>query len=211
MVRRSRLIEKFDLEDEIEHRLNIIIEGNKRALQQAARIATEASQSRFQRKLSGRPTVDPRPGRRTTQGTFGSYLVWQPEKIGKHHYARFQHEDLEAAAPYWLIQEIGTGNSARILDQGRTVSIKSQRGREISPTLSFADATGSYQRPSASRFREDQITTLKQAKNVPIEPRRRTIIQKEIEPKGFVRKGGHVGLSQYRKDLRQLMKQAFDR
>lgn len=211
MARRSRLVEKFDLVDEVERRLKILTEGNERALQVAARAATEASQARFQRKMSGRPTVDPRRGRPTTQGTFGSYLVWVPEKIGKNHYARFQHEDLEAAAPYWLIQEIGTGNTARILDQGRGVAVKSQRGREISPSLTFADATGSYQRPSASRSREDQVVTLQQAKNVPIMPRRRIFIQKEIEPKGFIRKGGQVGLSQYRKDLRRLMKQAFDR
>lgn len=211
MARSSKFIQKFDLEDEIERRLNVITDGNKRALQQAARMATDASQARFQSKLSGRPIVQPRPGRPTTEGTFGSYLVWTPEKIGKHHYAKFQYEPLESRAPYWLIQEIGTGNTARILDQGRGVAVKSQRGREISPSLSFADATGSYRQPSASRRGEDQVVTLRQAKNVPIMPRRRTMIQQEIEPKGFVRRGGQVGLSQYRTDLRQLMKQAFNR
>lgn len=148
-------------------------QSNKRIQAQSAAFATGVSRDTFKRKLSGRPTIPGRAGRPSTGGQFDRLIRWEAESQDGIDFVQFQIAVLEQDAPYWLIQEIGTGESGRILDdslsgvsykgtqrgaakiqqqlkggdrpQGGSgiVSVKAQTGRMISRYLTWADATGS--------------------------------------------------------------------
>lgn len=147
-------------------------QANRRIQAQAAAFATGVSQATFRRKLSGRPSVPSRPGRPSTGGSFPRLIRWEPESFDGIDFVQFQIAILENEAPYWLVQEIGTGESGRILDDSLSgvsyrgsqrgaakiqsqikggqspeggsgiVSVQSQTGRAISRYLTWAQATG---------------------------------------------------------------------
>lgn len=137
-------------------------QANKRVQAQSAAFATGVSRDTFKRKLSGRPSIPGRQGRPTTGGQFDRLIRWEAESSDGFDFVQFQIAILENEAPYWLIQEIGTGESGRILDdslsgllargggpgqlpQGGSgiVSVKAQSGRLISRYLTWSSATGS--------------------------------------------------------------------
>lgn len=193
----------------LERSMRDFTKRHERALNRAVQTATTRSRGTWQSRLSGRPHVPSRPGRPTTGGNFARMISWQRERQGKHQYVAFQKEALEARAPYWLIQEIGTGQSATILDTQTGVSVRSQRGRRISPTLVFADAKGAYASPSASR-RSDQIRSVSDVKNAPLQPDLEGIvIKREIEGKHYIREGGQQANAQYRDTLMTLARDTF--
>lgn len=183
-----------------------------RLTDRAARQATAISRSTFQSKLSGRPHVPSRPGRPTTGGSFPNLLQWRPVQTRQGTYVAFNIAQLEGRAPYWLIQEIGTGNSATILDTGERRSVKSQTGRMISRTLTWADASATYDVPLSERARTvpQQLMSVKDVKNAPLaidlEPQR---IRKEIEGKHYIRDGGMHANREYQLSLESLARRTF--
>lgn len=196
--------------------------GEERALRRAAQVATTTSRSRFRSQLSGRPHAPARPGRQTTGGNFARMIRWQiePYKRGgvEGTVVAFQVEELQGRAPYWLIQEIGTGESARILDTGETKTVRSQRGRMLSRYLVWADVAGTYdvdlgeRQGSRGSGARQQLMSYKDVKNAPLkvdlEPRR---IGKEIEGKNYIRTGGRQANQQYQDTLLGLARQVFDK
>jgi hypothetical protein len=134
-----------------------VLDLHHREAEAAARAATRKSRAMFTSGLSGRPLAPPRAGRPTTSGQFVSYINWTVARAAKGSVSttvQFDLHKLDAAAPYWLIQEIGTGNTANITSgvAGRQVRygghVQSQVGRKISKYLMFAPGPG--QRPTRS-------------------------------------------------------------
>lgn len=185
-----------------------------RQTQRAAQRATAISRSTFQSKLSGRPHVPPRPGRPTTGGQFPNLLQWTPQQTQEGTFVAFNLGQLAGRAPYWLIQEIGTGRSATILNTGERVGVRSQVGRPIPRTLSWADASASYDVPLSERTRQapQQLMSVRDVKNAPLmmdlEPQR---IRKEIEGKHYIRDGGMHANREYQLSLESLARRAFSR
>lgn len=120
---------------------------------------------------------------------------------------RLDLEALQRVAPYWLIQEIGTGKNATVEAPGRgqqgaqaimhdvlhvgPVKVKSQAGRKIPSGLVWSGTGGN-----------DQI--------VP-GPRTQPItIRREIEGKHYLRTGGKQGFNRYTVELENAFRNAFD-
>lgn len=203
------LIDRGTLRDLKKRADEFAVEAEKH-LKRAAQRATSASRSRFQTGRVGRHPVPSRVRRRSTMGAFARHIRWDVRKDDAegHSYVAFQKEELQGVAPYWLIQEIGTGNSATVLDTGERKSVKSQIGRRIAPTLVWADVDQNYQVPSGTRT--EQLMSYKDVKNVPLmmdlEPQ---FIKREIQPKGYIREGGFRANAEYQANLLDLARRTF--
>lgn len=210
---------------------------NQRVLKQSADLSTGVSRDTFRRKLSGRPTIDSRQGRPSTMGNFHRLIHWMHEHYDGIDFVQFQLGRLEQEAPYWLIQEIGTGQSGRILDDtlsgvsykgsersamqqtkggseggSGVVSVQSQRGRVISRYLTWAGASGNYDVNQREKRGTQQLRYYKDVRNAPLkmdlDPQR---ITKEIEGKHYLRDGGRAGLSHMRGNLLSMARNTFQK
>lgn len=170
--------------------------GINRARNEASRVATEKSRARFTSRLGKRPLTDPRPGRPTTRGTFANYINWVPDSRGG---VRADIGSLQAVAPYWLVQEVGTerGRSARALratpdgpEVAFVAGVPRQAGRVIPSGLVWSGQTGN-----------DQIVR---------GPWRQPItIRREIKGKHYLRTGGKQGFAHYERLLEKAFFNAF--
>lgn len=166
---------------------------------EAAKVATDTSRTVFSSHLSGRPLAPPRPGRKTTGGGFANDLEWLPTTKGN---IEFDVLGIEGQAPYYLIQEIGTGKSAVILNPPGSIAIRSQRGRLINLGLQWADGTGQApSRPGHGGLQQIYATAdLNMSKSHG--RLRRIRIRREIKGKHFIRDGGIEGFSYLDSTLR---------
>jgi hypothetical protein len=205
---RIRFIDRQTLNRGIVRDLEVFDRGVRAATRVAAEVATSSSQKRFTTRLSKRPTIGPRPTgtRPTTQGTFASHIQWRPIAGGSR--VGVAIGKLQNAAPYWLIQEIGTGNSAQVRTpgaaaqarggQGRdgprikgNVSVKSQAGRRIPSGLVWSGNSPGRDQIIAGPWRQP-IT-----------------IRHEIEGKNYLRTGGRSGFAAYERGLDNAFDNAF--
>jgi hypothetical protein len=203
------------------------------ALKRAALVATGLSQNQFRSTLGNgkgksRPTVAKRQGRPTTRGGFSKLIRWQE---GGDGVVEFQRTTLEQAAPYWLIQEIGTGEEAVIRSgnvgdqaaEAKAVRVKAQSGRPISRYLTWADVSLRFAGSGMTRTQgnydvnrsgvvNQQLMSYKDVTNAPLkqdlEPMR---IGKEIEGKHFIQMGGSVANEEYRASLLTLARDTFSK
>lgn len=171
----------------------------------AAKEATAESRIVYARWHSGRPVAPARKGRPTTGGQFGDLLLWEPSGNGL---VEFNFAGLKQRAPYALIQEVGTGQSAAILNgpMAGSLSVPSQRGRRISPSLMWADAAGSSSsRPMTGKNRAAQSIGSNGMQQLFERPAgqfgRAGRIRREIKGKHFIRDGGVVGYNLLRERL----------
>lgn len=171
-------------------------QGVQQAQNEAALHATMTSRARFASRLSGRPVTDPRPGRPTTQGAFANYINWTPDGRGG---VKADTASLQAAAPYWLVQEVGTerGRSAKALRAGPNgpevafvAGVPRQAGRIIPSGLTWSGNTGN-----------DQI--------MPGPWRQPITIRREIKGKHYLRTGGKQGFARYERKLEDAFFSAF--
>lgn len=172
---------------------------------EAAKAATQESRTIYARWHSGRPVAPPRNGRPTTGGQFVGLILWERTSPGV---IEFDLAGLKTRAPYALIQEIGTGQSAAILNgtMAGALSVPSQKGRRISPHLMWADAAGAVSRPmtgknraaaqSAGAFGMQQLF-----ERPPGQFGRAGRIRREIKGKHYLRDGGLLGYSTLREEL----------
>lgn len=175
----------------------------------AATLATSTSRAVFTSRLSGRPIAPARPGRPTTSGQFAQFINWdfdpQNDKVN------LDLGYLESAAPYWAIQEIGTGHSATIAasvtGKGQ-VSVPSQRGRRISANLVWAANPGAQAVPATRGARNDQLFIRSQVLANQVKMRRMRI-NREIKAKHYLRDGAKTAFNQYRKDLTKAIRQTY--
>lgn len=201
----ARLIDRQTLTRGLKAEIDAFEDMTARSARRAARVATQSSQQRWRSKLSKRATTGPRPRRPTTQGTFANFISWQPVADGQRVSA--QVGKLAKVAPYWLIQEIGTGKSAKVAvggkgrlrgGQGRdgpreqgNVSVKPQAGRPIPSGLVWG----------GNNPKTDQI--------IPGPRRKPIVIKEEIKGKHYLRTGGNAGFAVFHQDLGNDFRSAF--
>jgi hypothetical protein len=189
------------------------VSGAERA---AATMATRTSRSSFKRT---RPIAPPRPGRHG-QGKMINSVVWAPRADGT---VGLRQQELNKAAPHWIIQEIGTGERAvtRVANsprpQGRPAkgasyvrTVPSQRGRRISSGLVFASRNGVFTPPGAARGQ--QLYLRRQVQGVPAtrtKSQASIVINREIKGQHFVKKGGESGFREYRESVLAAARQQF--
>lgn len=166
------------------------------AQRRSAAVATNTARSSFKRRRDLAPV---RPGR-SGQGKMTSFI--QYARVANESGVALKVKDLDKAAPHWIIQEVGTGNTANISRASeagpvsyRVMTIPSQKGRIISSGLVFA-AKGRYVQPQPGGG-TDALVPIGTFPNA----RRRTRplrIKREIEGQGFVKKGSQEGFREYR-------------
>jgi len=163
---------------------------------EGAKIATDTSRSVFLSRLSGRPLAPPRAGRPTTLGAFASLLNWVPDH--RTNGVKFDVMAIKSQAPYYLIQEVGTGRSATIIKtaNGSTgaITIPSQRGRLIrNINLYWAAGPGGNPSPPGRGGGLEQLYLATDLKGGPFSRTRRMRIRREIKGKHYLRDGGIEG------------------
>lgn len=187
-------------------KINAFEAAHQAALARAAATATDRSRSVFRAGLSGRPHDRPGSGwRPTTNGRFDTHIKWAVNNGA----VRFNAAPLKAKAPYYLIQEIGTGSSATAygttVNNGKisgsaSISIKSQKGRFISPRLLWGTSLGGAPTRSFGSTGTDQLypASLLDPSRVLNFRSSRKKIRREIKAKQYIAKGGRTGFYQYR-------------
>lgn len=180
----------------------------------AARTATTVSQRSFRRKRYEAPPRAKREG----HGQMRTSIRWRP--IGKGASVGLALQELNNAAPHWIIQEIGTGkravqhagtspNPSGRPRKGATYikTIPSQVGRSISPGLVWATKGGKYSPPIRARGNQN-LYWRSQVHGAPVyfDPStNRTApglrISREIKGQHFIQKGGQAGFREYRKTV----------
>jgi hypothetical protein len=187
-----RFIDRQTLNKGLHDDMNRFLADSRQASIAAAEEATKKSRQVFNSRLSKRPPVQKRDGRPTTGGNFDSYIDWRPVRDG--HAVRVNIEKLERAAPYWLIQEIGTGPDSNYTMKDRdtqtSVSVKSQRGRRLPGSLHWEGAPPTGQLVEGRRAHPGTITT-------------------EIKGKGYIRIGGNRGFRVYDSEMEKAFRRAF--
>lgn len=209
------------LTNEVARRALDFIQAETEARTQAARTAEVASRRVWNNRPNKRQPggLGGFLGRETTGGKLASFIEWKSGRRSGASVVRVDVNKLDAAAPHWIIQEIGTGKRATIRRGGMgakaaqpgtgstTVrTVKKQRGRRIGRGgLVFASG-GNYSPPGVRR--DEQIYLASQVQGVP--PRTAGIrIRREIKGQHFVKKGGQEGFRQYRRSTLAAARSAF--
>lgn len=194
-------------------RLNALLAADQAARRAAAKTATAVSRDTWNSRPNKRPVVQQRAGRESTGGQMASYVNWVPAQGG----VRLDMQELDAKAPHWIIQEIGTGSRATIKQGGQANpvgrpgkgathvrTVRSQRGRIIRG-LVWAES-GHYVPPGAGVGQNLYLAS--QVTGVPA--RRPNIrISREIQGQHFIKKGGEAGFRQYQSSVLAAARQAF--
>ena len=180
---------------------------------QAAKIATDVSRFTFDSKLSGRALAPPRVGRATTGGQFASDLLWTKAPGSKDISISFDQTKIEAAAPYWFIQEIGTGQTANVLGTAVRLivgpSVPTQVGRRISGALVWANGAGGQAVSPQTGVGTDQLYPRGDVNGGFVVKGRTGTIRREIKGKHFIRDGGAQGFRALDSGLRADVKRIF--
>jgi hypothetical protein len=179
------------------------------SLDEAATRATATSREVFDHELKRRESAAPRVGRPTTGGAFSGYLQWAPRTTSKGSVVSFDYERIDSKAPYWIIQEVGTGRSFKVLGtttNGFAGNIRTQRGRGLPFGLQWG-VGGAYVSPGSFDGAQLQpVSTLRVPAHTPL---KRMRIRQEIEGKHFVRLGGQEGFRFYEASLRSEFRRIF--
>jgi len=175
----------------------------EQAAAEAATEATEVTQATFRSRISGRPFAPARRGRPTTGGEFGSLLRWQASGDRGTIGATFDFSAIASRAPYWIIQEIGTGRGAKVYGgPAEEYTIPSQVGRKISRSLEWASsAIRDGQQGTAGPGGKEQLFLVPPGSNF-VGRRKAMAIQREIKGKHMVQAGGQAGFSMFAATVR---------
>lgn len=208
---------------DIADRLELLLRNEKQSRQQAAAAATQATRGGFEYL---RPhDASRRPGRSfSTGGQFPSFLSWKATDDG----VAFDAQAANRRVPYWIIQEIGTGQSARIRRGGETVSsgrpsrqdamvnsphVPSQLGRLIPRSLAWGTREGgTYTPPGAGAGQQLYLRSKLHGGRPPAggqASRDQLVIRREIPGQHFVQEGGEEGFRVYRRSVLAAARQAF--
>lgn len=200
-----------------------------KALQEQVRVMAQHGATELAVASRKRTPVKSRPGR--LSGVMQDNIIWQVEgDTVRLDYARLEGATkTSSGGNYWMIQEIGTGQSANMVEYlpggGRTdspIKIPSQVGRKISPGLVFMAAGRAV--PPLSGGKGEPIVPYKETEQAKdsaagrgfragsgsffkyINPYDGIEIGKEIEGKHFIRNGGAVAATHYRNELPERVK-----
>lgn len=202
-------------------RIKKIIEAEKSARKAAAAEATKVTQASFHYLRP--PNAPRRPGREATGGRFAQALRWVAQS-GDDAPVEFDLGQADHRVPYWIIQEIGTGESATLRrggasnPRGRPTTgatyvrtVKAQRGRAIPFSLAFGTGPrGAYSPPGAASGQQLYLRAM--LRNAPLGmsyQSRQMHITREIEGQHFVRKGGEQGFREYRTSVLAAARRTF--
>lgn len=189
-------------------------------MSRSASTAKTAAQIRFSSRLADRPRAEARPGRAQAPGGLESHIRYEVE--GNRVF--LDRDKLDRATrtakghPYWMIQEIGSGESASMKSvdaEGNVTeapfSIRSQVGRTLSPGLQWHAGGGLYF-PPLGEVRTHQIEAvdrsrtqmddwaLFQTTRFPVQ------IRVDIQGKHYIQRGSFRGAEVLRGELRELLK-----
>jgi hypothetical protein len=172
-----------------------------KARREAAAEATRVTKGAFRHT---RPVPPARAGRDSTGGHLTDFLRWGVTNNAEGGVV-FDVKGADSKAPHWIIQEVGTGRSAKISDPVRskgvaTVSVRSipsQKGRRIRGLVFASGPGGTYSPPGARRG--EQLYPINTIRGVP--PGRTIRIRREIKGQHMVRKGGQAGFRLYRQQV----------
>ena len=169
-------------------------------------IANKVTQDQVPRRRPGAP---PRLGR---AGTLRN-LRWKTMTGG----VEFDMAQADRAAPWWIVQEIGTGKRATI-GAGKTTfgrSVRSQKGRLIPNSLAWSTAPGGTYSAPRSHERgapsNEQLQLAINLRGVPNLAGRRLFIRNEIPAQHFVKQGADKGFGGYRRSVLSAARAAFNR
>lgn len=169
---------------------------------ESALLATQVSRATFTGARIARPLAPARHGRPSTQGLFTDHIEW---KAGgrKANFIDFSTARLKKAAPYYLIQEIGTGHSAVISNPKGIISVRSQVGRTIPFNLYWAKGIGGSAVNATTGATGDQLYLAADlnAKSLTKVRSRRKRIRREIKGRHYLQAGGVDGLKYLGKTL----------
>lgn len=192
----------------------------------AAQVARLAAVDRFNSRLSGRPYAPPRVGRPTTQGQFATNINYVYDH--RSGLINLDLRRLEAAAPYYLINEVGTNQQVTMqwnvpasgggfTPKSRSETIASQKGRQIGyrmgargpQNLLWASGPGAQGSSGHGGMGSDQIypRSLLLAQNV--SHRRRIIINREIRGKHYLKTGAETGMNVYRRGIQKAVRTIY--
>lgn len=186
-----------------------------------SRIAAARKATTITRALvpAGRPPAPPRAGRGHTQ-RLSKTIAWQVSPTSAM--VELNTHVIDKTNAYWIVQEIGTGQSATIKQGGSlnpvgrprkgatyVRTVRSQRGRVISSALVFATGPrGSYVPAGAATGQ--QLFLRSKVRGAPRGPARHPItITKEITGAHFVQRGATEGFRDYRTSVIAAARQAF--
>lgn len=196
-----------------------------RARRVAAKVATRVTRETWHYKRPGHMVPD-RENRQSTGGRFAEALQWRAS--GNIPEVAFDLTTANHRAQYWIIQELGTGESAVLKRAGspnphgrpRTganyvVSIPKQTGRFISPNLGWADAEGGVlTAPGAGAGQQlyliSKLTGPRGGK-ARRNRKRKLYIGHEITGQHMVQAGGREGFRQYNDQVLAAARRAFTR
>lgn len=187
------------------------IAAEQNARNAAARLATSRSRGAFRRK---REVVVGRPGRNS--GRMLESIDWAIRP--SDGMVALKVATLNKQAPYWIIQEIGTGqraitrqaNSPRAVGRpkkGATYvkTVRPQKGRRIRAGLVFATRGGVFSPPGSATGQQLHLRSQVRARpGTPLPWSGRgsqagIVIKREIQGQHFIQKGGESGFRQYRR------------
>lgn len=206
---------------EMAQRVTAFLQEEKRARLSAAVTATQTTQAAFTRR---RPSAPARRGR--SGESLQRNLRWKATDEG----VRFDLQHADSKSPHWIIQEIGTGQSATLQQGGSSnpkgrakkganyiKTVKSQRGRAISPGLAWGTGPGGkFSAPGSAVGQQLFLrSSLKLAggdpnARSPYSPYRDTMrITKEIKGQHMVRQGSKTGFREYETSVYAAARKAF--
>lgn len=213
------MTDRGTLDAKLDAKIDAFLTKVSNAETEAAKKATQVSKSSFRRV---RELAPPRSGR-SGKGQLVNSISWARRSDGT---VGLKQAELNAKAPHWIIQEIGTGQRAitRVAGTPRPTgrptkgaqyvkTVKSQRGRRISPGLVFASRGGQYSPPGAAH--NQQLYARMMVRGAPIRTARSRLsapgirISKEIRGQHFIKKGGQAGFREYRESVLAAARQQF--
>lgn len=216
----ARLLERTPLllGRKMTEQANKLVKSERAAASEAAKLATRITRDSFHYK---RPANAPaRRGREHAGGKFREALQWAADAQG----VSFNVAEADRKARYWVIQEIGTGESATLRrggaknPQGRpkkgasyAITVRSQVGRVIPFSLGWGTGPrGTWVEPNAGTGQQLYLRALlkRSPRGMSFEPRQMHITR-DITGQHFVRKGGQEGYREYRTSVLAAAQRAF--
>lgn len=177
----------------IRERLSAFASADVTAQRAALAKANTVSRSSFKRK---RDIAPPRRGR-SGRGQMTNSINWG--RVTGQSSVALRMSDLDKAAPHWIIQEIGTGQTANIYradesgpQVNRVATVPAQTGRRIASSLAWA-TQGRYVPPNRAGGTQNLFPRVGAAR-----ANNTMVIRREIEGQHFIKKGADAGFREYR-------------
>lgn len=175
----------------------------------AAHQATTTSRATYAENLTQRPHAPARASRFTTRGRLEEMIAWE----AKGGLVSFDRNALDTEAWYWIILEVGSGESAVVhtLAGNEDIAIPSQIGRELPRGYYWGNADGSPAQYGGlhNLFPYAEGASYHGYASTANEYGEQLVIHREIHPKHFVRDGGIAGLDFLREGLTAEFRRLF--